>query len=405
MSAQDIDPNTGYVHPQFTDSASVPFLHKDRQWDARFNVQADGDLGELLAAIKSNWESGVLKYILVGGVEVGTRPYQDDYLIRHVHVAAIFHNPISKSAILKNWNIKQGNGYYLVPRNRNYPYTGWRDHHIKVFSKVDPKSLSLFEMGELPRDTQVAQYTKRSEEEKKRKIDDVLIDIRTLIEEGREKEAWTKYPRNYLQYGEKIKALVSQKRDFQESKGDPHIWLYGPPGTGKTAILSFLYPKYYKKNLISKFFDLYEPDNHTHVLLEDLDHEAIDRLGINFIKTICDEAGFPIDQKYKTPQLARTTVLVTSNFTIDSILTDIRGVEENKAALLRRFWHCNIFAFLRVLGLKLLPKYERSVLKKQGNTDVSKLFYSWDYVTDMPTCQPLRSPDYYQELVRDVFYK
>lgn len=403
MSAQD-ESATTYVHPQFTTSAAVPFLHKDRQWDCRFNVQTDADLAELLAAIKSHWESGVIKYVLVGGVEIGTRPNQDDYLIKHVHCAVIFHNPISKSAVLKNWHIKQGNGYYLVPRNRNYPYTGWRDHHIKLFSKVDPKSLTLFEMGELPRDAQVAQFTKRSDEEKKRKIDDVLIDMRTLIEEGREKEAFTKYPRNYLQYGEKIKALVSQKRDFFNTKGDPHIWLYGPAGTGKTAILSFLYPKYFKKNLISKFFDLFEPDVHTHVLLEDLDHEAIDRLGINFIKTICDEAGFPIDQKYKTPQLVRTTCLVTSNFTIDSILTDVRGMEENKSALLRRFWHLNIFALLRVLGLKLLPKYERGILKRNGNTDVSKLFYSWDYVTDMPTCTPLRPPEYYQELVRTSFY-
>ena len=398
-------PTKSYVHPQFTDSAHVPFLHKDRQWDCRFNVQQADDLAELTTAIKAHYDTGVIKYILISGVEIGTRPYQDDYLIKHVHCAVIFHNPISKSAILKNWRIKSGNGYYLVPRNRNYSYTGWRDHHLKVFSKVDPKSLCLYEMGELPRDAEVARFTKRSEEEKKRKIDDVLIDLRSLIEAGSEKEAFTKYPRNYLQYGEKIKALISQKRDFFKTQGDPHIWLYGPPGSGKTAVLAFLYPKYFKKNLISKFFDLYEPDVHTHVLLEDLDHEAIDRLGVNFVKTICDEAGFTVDQKYKTPQLARTTCLVTSNFTIDTILTDVRGVEENKAALLRRFWHTHIAAFLRVLGLKLLPKYERDQLKKQGNQDVSKVFYAWDYVTDMPLCQPLKPSEYYQELVRTAFYK
>lgn len=404
MSSDQVDA-ASYVHPQFTDSKSVPFLHKDRQWDARFNVQRDEDLADLLSAVQSHFDTGVIKYVLVGGVEIGTRPYQDDYLIKHVHCAVIFHNPISKSAILKNWRVKQGNGYYLVPRNRNYPYSGWRAHHIKEFSKVDKSRLSLLELGELPRDPEVSRFTKRSDEEKKRKIDDVLIDLRTLIEEGREKEAFTKYPRNYLQYGEKIKALVSQKRDFFNTKGDPHIWLFGPPGTGKTAVLAFLYPKYFKKNLISKFFDLYDPEQHTHVLLEDLDHEAIDRLGVNFVKTICDEAGFTVDQKYKTPQLARTTVLVTSNFTIDSILTDVRGVEENKAALLRRFWHVNVSAFLRVLGIKLLPKYERDQLKRAGNTDVSKLFYSWDYVTDMPTCQPLHPVEHYQAIVRDCFYK
>ena len=78
----------------------------------------------------------------------------------------------------------------------------------------------------------------------------------------------------------------------------------------------------FKKNLYNKFFDLYDPRTHTHVMLEDLDHDAVQRLSIQFIKTICDEAGFVIDQKYKTPQLARTTVLVTSNFNIRSIIPE-----------------------------------------------------------------------------------
>lgn len=77
MSAQDDGNTTTYVHPQFSSSSAVPFLHKDRQWDCRFNVQTDADLAELLAAIKSHYESGVIKYVLVGGVEIGTRPNQD----------------------------------------------------------------------------------------------------------------------------------------------------------------------------------------------------------------------------------------------------------------------------------------------------------------------------------------
>lgn len=86
-------------------------------------------------------------------------------------------------------------------------------------------------------------------------------------------------------------------------------------------MLSFVYPKYYKKNLHNRFFDLYDPAEHTHVMLEDLDHEAVEMLSTQFLKTICDEAGFPVDQKYKTPQLARTTVLVTSNFTINQLIS------------------------------------------------------------------------------------
>ena len=382
----------------------VSFTHQDRQWDARFNVPTDDDLSNLLSALKSEWDAGKFRYILCGGIEIGTRPYQDDYQIRHVHVAAVYANRVSKSSILKNWNIKQGNGYYLVPRNRDLPYSGWRDHHKKEFSKVDPGQLVLFEMGELPVD-EAKKRVQSSEEEKKRKIDEILVDMRGLIEQGDHDEAFKKYPRNFLIYGERIKAMVTQKRDFFKSDGHPHIWLYGTPGTGKSAILNYVYPQYFKKNLHNKFFDLYDPEVHSHVMLEDLDHEAVERLSINFLKTICDEAGFAIDQKYKTPQLARTVVLVTSNFTIPDLIPDGYGSEQNTVALFRRFWHVQIYAFLRLLGVKLLPKNERFQLKKEGNMDPSKLFLSWDYTTDLPTCQPLRSPEEYQNIIKEAYYK
>ena len=106
----------------------------------------------------------------------------------------------------------------------------------------------------------------------------------------------------------------------------------------------------------------------------------------------------------KTPQLSRTTVLVTSNFTIPDILADGPGLEQNKAAILRRFWHINICSLLRVLGIKLLPKDERKKLQSEGNNDLSKLFMGWDYLTDTPTCKPLETPEHYQKLIKTSFY-
>lgn len=383
---------------------AVTFATQDRQWDARFNVQEPVDLERLITAIRAEWDAGKLRYVLIGGVEIGTRPYQDDYQVKHVHVAAIFANRVSKSAILKNWNIKQGNGYYLVPRNRDLPYSGWRSHHIKEFSKVDKSRVSELELGELPVD-EVKKKVVASENEKKRKVDEILIDMRTLIEKGEDKEAYNKYPRNYLIYGERIKAMVTQKKDFFKTNGDPHIWVYGHPGSGKTTVMNFIYPNYFKKNLYNKFFDCYDPEKHSHIMLEDLDHEAVERLSLNFIKTLCDESGFAIDQKYKTPQLTRTTVLVTSNFTISDVIQDGMGIEENKAAIYRRFWHVNIYALLRVVGLKLLPKFDRIALQKEGNQDVSRLFISWDYAQDLPLCTPLQKPEHYQQLIKDSYYQ
>lgn len=386
-------------------TSTVPFTHQDRQWDGRFNVQTDADLERLLQALRREWDAGKLRYVLCGGVEIGTRPHQDDYQVRHVHTCAIFHNRVSKSSILKNWDVKQGNGYYLVPRNRSLPYSGWKNHHIKEFSKVDKSKLVLFEMGELPADDlSQGKRPQSSEEEKKRKVDEILVDMRELIEGGQDEEAFKKYPRNYLIYGERLRAMVSQKRDFFKTNGDPHIWCYGYPGTGKSALLNYVYPSYYKKNLHNKYFDLYDPKVHSHVMLEDLDHEAVERLSINFLKTICDEAGFAIDQKYKSPQLARTTVLVTSNFQLQDILPDGPGVEENKAAMFRRFWHVNIYNLLRLVGLKLIPKYERDELRKNGNNNPGAIFMSWDYVTDLPTGKPIKSPEEYRKIMKDAYY-
>lgn len=394
--------------PQAKAKTTVPHSTQDRQWDARLNVQTDEYLESVLKNIKSDHERGRLKYILVSGVEIGTKPQHDDYQVRHVHVAAIFHNRVSKAAILKNWGILEGNGYYLVPRNRDLPYGGWRNHHTKEFSKVDSNSLILFEEGELPQDEKKRKRVECSDEEKKGKLDGNLLIIKQLLEENKEKDAFERFPRTYLQYGEKIKTMLTQRRDFFQQKRHPNIWLHGYAGTGKTQVLNFIYPNYYKKNISNRFFDLFDPKIHTHIMCEDVDYDCVERLGINFFKTICDQAGFPIDQKYKTPQLIQATCLVTSNFTIPQILSNLDntcGVEENKAALLRRFYHVPIYKFLQLLGLKLIPQFDRIKLNKEGNNDPSKLFMAWDYMTDTPLCKPIESPEYYQEKIRDHFYQ
>ena len=389
-------------------STFVPFHHVDREWDARFNVPVDEDVDLLLANIKSEAQAGKYRYAMVSGIEVGTKPFQPDYLIRHVHVAFVFINRVSKSSILKNLQIKQNLGYYLVPRNKSLPYSGWVKHHQKVENKLDASSLMLYEYGTLPQDkTDVsAQVTKRSETEKKRKLDEIIIEMKEMIEKGEDEEAFKKFPRNYLTYGEKLKSIIHQRRDFFQSNGNPHIWLHGSPGTGKSAVLQIVYPQYYNKNLDTKFFDRYDSKQHTHVLLQDVDHGTVERLGAQFLKSICDEAGYPVDQKYKTPQIERLTVLITSNFTIRDVMPeDMPGRRENLQAMERRFFIVNIRDLLPVLGLKLLSKYEITQLKKAGNTDPSAIFMSWDYLRDAPTGDALKTATEYQQIIKDHYYK
>ena len=378
---------------------------QDRQWDLRVNVPTDDDLERLTTAVQSEIDAGKFRYVLVGGVERGDNMYHDDFEIKHVHVCLIYINRVTKASILKNLNIKTGLGYYLVPRNRQLPFAGWKEHHTKKKTKVDSTKLIILEYGTLPEDKEAVEVTRRSEGEKKRKLDDIIMEMTGLIKDNKEEEAFTKFPRNYLTYGEKIKAMLVQKRDFFKTNGDPHIWLYGAPGDGKSALLNYVYPKYYNKNLDNKFFDLFAPKHHTHMLLQDVDHAVIEKLSVQFIKTICDEAGFPIDMKYKTPQLVRTTVLVTSNFSLADVLPeDMMGRNENLAALTRRFWIVKSHELLRALGVKLLSRYELQQLKKEGNQDPSKIFLSWDYLRDTPTGEPLPSPETMQEKIRQLYY-
>lgn len=384
----------------------VNFNTLDRQWDARFNVPTQEDLDILLAAVQSEWNAGKFHYALVGGVEVGDRPYQNDYLIRHVHCAFIYANRVTKSSILKNLKIKTGQGYYLVPRRRDLTFKGWREHHIKEKTKINENRI-LYEEGTLPQDREedLQPIVKRSDEEKKRKLDDIILEMKTMIENNQEDECFKKFPRNFLTYGQKIKAMMVQKRDFFELNGDPHIWIYGQAGAGKSALFNFVYPKSFNKNLDNKFFDLLRHTHHTHILLNDVDHQTLERLGVQFFKTICDEGGYPVDQKYLTPQAVRKPVIVSSNYRIEEVLPeDLKGRHEALAALYRRYWQVEVTDLLRALGLKLLHKYELGQLKKQGNTDPSKVFISWDYLRDLPAAEPLGTPEHYAEKIRELYY-
>jgi len=134
----------------------------------------------------------------------------------------------------------------------------------------------------------------------------------------------------------------------------------------------------------------------------------VDRLGVQWLKTICDEAGFTIDQKYKTPQPTRATILVSSNQSINQLidgLDESKCIEDTKKALKRRFFQVRIDDLLKLCGLALIPEYERKQLKKAGNEDATALFLSWNYIVDFPTGEPLKDPEYYQALIRDRYYQ
>lgn len=387
-------------------ATSPKYIQPDRQWDARFNVPEQEDLDRLLQAIDALVTQAQFSYVLVSGVEVGTAPYRDDYMMKHVHCCLVFTNRKTKTAILKNLMIKPGLGYYLVPRNRELPVEGWIEHHKKAETKVDPKKPVLLELGTPPKNkVDATGVIKRSDEEKKRKIDECIIDMKALIEEGNDRLAFTKFPRYYLQWGEKIKSMLVQEAPKTSRTGDPNIWLFGYPGQGKTALMNYVYPRAFNKNLDNKFFDLLDNNHHTHVLLSDLSPDVIEKQGIQFLKALCDESGYPIDQKYKAPQPISKPVIVTSNFTIDGVIPeDMVGRNMTKLALMRRFFYVDIVELLRHLNLKIIPKIELNQLKASGNKDPGAVFYDWSYIRNCPTGTPIRDPSYYADRIKALYY-
>ena len=396
-----------FIEPEAKESNTerTKYVTKDRQWDCRFNSPSEESDDAIVQLAKAACDASRLRYVLIGGPEVGNNPKQDDYGCRHVHVAVVSHNPLARSTILSIFGIKRG--FYCVSRNRALPISGWRDHHIKELTKCDPTKRILYEFGELPENTKKA-WTLRSDEEEKRKIDEVLIDIRDMLKKGKtEDEIFERFPRNWMMYGEKVKSMLVQRVDFFKTNGNPHIWLYGNAGAGKSSLISYIYPKAYKKNLYNRFFDLYKPLEHTHVILEDLDHAAVECLGLNFIKTLCDESGFNYDQKYEAPQPARTTVLITSQFDIANILGGLdKQIEigQQGSALRRRFMEISAKELHRVLGIKLRSTYELRQLKQEGNTDPTKCFLGWNYLENMPSLKEIPSPEECQKLIRDHYY-
>lgn len=382
------------------------FTTKDRQWDCRFNTPGPDVDSLFVENAKAAFESGKFRYVLIGGPEIGTNPQHNDYGVRHVHVAVVTANPLARSTILSTFGVKQG--YYCVTRNRSLPVAGWREHHIKERTKVDRNITCLYEAGELPVDTKKV-FTLRSDEEKKRKIDEVILEIHECLKRHEtEDEIFKKFPRNWMMYGEKVKSMMIQRADFFKRNGDPHIWLYGTAGSGKSSLLYYIYPQAYKKCLYNRFFDLYNPAVQDHVLLEDLDHAAVENLSLNFIKTMCDESGFTFDQKYKAGQRAVTTVLITSQFDISNILQHLDHqieIGEQGKALRRRFMEIKSAELHRLLGIKLRNKYELQMLKREGNTNPGACFVAWNYVEDLPSLRPLPTPEECRNMIKDAYYK
>ncbi|GMF47367.1 unnamed protein product [Phytophthora fragariaefolia] len=218
----------------------------------------------------------------------------------------------------------------------------------------------LYDQGVPPTDTAGVELPtqKRSQEEKKRKMNDIIIETKELIEQGREKEVFTKFPKSFLTCGENLKALVTKKGLFQDN---PHIWNKGAPGSGKSDILQVGYPSYYNKDLNNSFFDLSQLDVHTHVLLQDLDHETVEKLGVSSSRRFATRQDSPSTRSTRHRNAVTSTSkkrrFNTAMFSMGPFMSSASTYPIN-------FWVC---------AANSKPEQPRSVRLRQARRDISVL--------------------------------
>lgn len=86
---------------------ATEWAEQDRQWDIRINL-GDGDCTLAEASTELDWfvdkvrAWDKIKYVFVGGIEVGDNPSQDDFKRFHVHVCLILFTPNTRRAVVHN---------------------------------------------------------------------------------------------------------------------------------------------------------------------------------------------------------------------------------------------------------------------------------------------------------------
>lgn len=257
----EVSDTSTIVHAQKRKSAGssghVDYSEQDRQWDIRRNLgpgdcslqDAERELEFFLEKVRT-WEN--IKYVLVGGIEVGDNPSQDDYQRFHVHCCLILRSPTTRRSVVHNLALSRySNGsecsYYLARRNPFSSFSGWRNHHIKERTKVG-KDLVSYEAGEAPKEYASSLLPKGTVG--KLKQDDMLREIMQLFSQGKKDQAFQDYPALTLRYHAQITALVKNRNEPPTViDHSPRMWIYGPPGTGKSAYVAYKYPRAYKKSL------------------------------------------------------------------------------------------------------------------------------------------------------------
>lgn len=154
-----------YVRNPDRDQTGMKELYRTRtskEWDLSFNFPADGlcCAQSIVITVQDfiKKHEGLVKYVLVSGIERGTNNRSTTTMDEHhVHCALITTEHMTRDQALRCFELDEVHEHnkfkrFAAPRDTKYPYSGWKYHHTKLDTKIDQTSLILFEHGTLPTD-------------------------------------------------------------------------------------------------------------------------------------------------------------------------------------------------------------------------------------------------------------
>lgn len=341
-------------------------MERASQWDIRINVPKEEDVQQVLTNIKKRYEEDNVVYVHVSGVEKSRTSSQ-----LHVHIALILQNRTSKNSIIRKYINNMAHGYYVSARDMQMDIDAWIAYHSKRESKIDPTTPLLFQAGRLPR-----KRRNLSEEDKQDKIKKQRSDRAVAWDRKKElmkAEDWETLDEEFPGFiwstsGQNMKReLLKQKNDeFNEPLQGPlnNYIIWGPSGAGKSSSISLLYPKCYKKQKGTQYWDAYDRMNpeHSVVWIDEMSKETLKCLtgkpdgGFEFLKELGDRYAVTVDEKYtKGYKIRPKMIVITMNEHPDTLLPK-RGTEVNRQALYRKFKICHVSEWLKMNNLKNTSK-------------------------------------------------
>lgn len=381
----------------------IDWKASSREWDIRVNL-GDGDINaeaeHFVRLCKEYITKVQVAYLLVGGIEVGDKTSHSSYKKAHLHVALKAINRVFPKAVkdhLKLNRLSDGTSrhYYLSVRDNRFPYSGWRNHHIKLDSKVDVTKLVLFEHGSLPVDKRQIEYNPEfgltKAETKKQKTDNKYQEMLETFLSGdfTDTEMLRKYGHSWVLAKSGIKKTLGPVECPDPPNGKfpdgRNLLIFGKTGTGKSLYVKLKYPNVYQRDpLEMKWFNGFKPTEHTHIYYEDMDVHLFNRQDLSPAqwKVWMDPySTYQGAMKYEAPLInIRHPVIVTSQYEIHEWFKNGHiNLVDDIMAVKRRFNAIDIKDLLRMEGIRLKP----NLPPHQKPEDC---FEPWDYEND---CSPV----------------